>query len=114
MKKASVLVTIGNNSDEEVPSKLFEYLSFCKPIVHLYYSDKDVYLKYLEHYKYSICIKMDKESISENRKKFYEFCKETSHIDIKYEAIENLFIKCTPNFVTKQFIKIIEGKINGK
>ncbi len=108
MKKADILLTIGNNSNEEVPSKLFEYLSFCKPIIHLYYTEKDAYIKYLKDYKYSICIKMDENKLKENTKKFYDFCNKHSDVDIKFEDVYEKFKECTPEYVTNIFIKVIE------
>lgn len=109
MKEADILLTIGNNSSEELPSKLFEYLSFCKPIIHLYYTEKDAYIKYLKDYKYSICIKMDESKLKENTKKFYDFCNRNSNVDIKFENVYKKFKECTPEYVTNQFIKEIGG-----
>ena len=110
MQEANILLSIGNNSNNEVPSKLFEYLSFGKPIIHLYYSDYDAYLKYLQNYKYSICIKMDESNIMQNRKMFYNFCMENSNVDIDFDVIEKEFTDCTPKYVSNQFINQIEGE----
>lgn len=108
IQNADILLSIGNNSNTEVPSKLFEYLSFCKPIIHLYYSEKDAYIEYLKKYKYSICIKMDKYCISENAKKIKEFLRENLDIDINYNYIRKNFQECTPKYVAKKFIQEIE------
>lgn len=108
MINCDFLLTIGNNSDNEVPSKLFEYLSFCKPIIHLYYSDNDVYLEYLKTYEHSICLKMDDQIIKENSIKLKEFCVEHENASIDFEKVAKLFETCTPKFVSQQFIKEIE------
>ena len=108
MREADILLSIGNNSKNEVPSKLFEYLSFRKPIIHLYYNDEDVYLKYLKNYQYSICIKMDKNNIERNSKVFYNFCKENKNINISFDIIERNFKEATPEYVAKQFINKME------
>lgn len=108
MKEANILVSIGNNSDEEVPSKLFEYMSFGKPIIHIYYSDKDAYLNYLKCYPYSICIKIEESNIDKNRKIMKDFCIKYARKNIDYKIIEEQFIKCTPNYVAKQFLKEME------
>lgn len=112
MQKADILLSIGNNSTEEVPSKLFEYLSFCKPIIHLYYTEKDAYIKYLKDYKYSICIKMEESKVKENAKLLYKFCKNNSNVNVPYGTVEKNFKECTPEYVAKQFIKAIEENKN--
>jgi hypothetical protein len=111
MKNCNILLTIGNNSDNEVPSKLFEYLSYCKPIIHLYYSEKDAYLEYLKSYEFSLCIKMDEDSIEENSRLFYEFCNKYQYSNISFDTINDVFKACTPGFVAKQFIDVIEDNM---
>lgn len=109
MKKCDILLTIGNNSDNEVPSKLFEYLSYCKPIIHLYYSENDAYLEYLKSYKYSICLKMDECIVEENSKKFLDFCNRYKNANISFEEINLTFETCTPSFVAQQFTDDIDN-----
>lgn len=109
MQEANILLSIGNNSKDELPSKIFEYLSFCKPIVHLYYSDDDQYLKYLPNYKYSLCLKMDENIIKDNIKLFYNFCKSNKNVDINYKEVESVFGKCTPKYTVKQIIRNFKG-----
>lgn len=103
MGKCSILVTIGNNSDNEVPSKLFEYLSYCKPIIHLYYSENDAYLEYLKPYKYSLCIKMDDNFIEQNSKLFFDFCNMYHGSTISFDTVSEIYKECTPKFVVGQF-----------
>ena len=114
MQNADILLSIGNNSVNQIPSKVFEYLSICKPIIHLYYSDQDVYLKYLKKYKYAICIKMDNDKIEENSKLLYEFCKKNIVQDIEYDMIEKQFKECTPGYVAKEFTRVIEIQKKGE
>ena len=107
MFEADVLLTIGNNSANEVPSKLFECLSFCKPIIHLYYSEKDAYLEYLKSYPYALCLQMDRSHIEQNAKLFYNFCIRHRDVKIDFESIRKNYIFCTPGYVAKQFVALI-------
>lgn len=100
---ADILVTIGNNSSEEVPSKLFEYLSYGKPIVHFYYNDNDAYIKYLKDYDMSICLKMDEDSMDDNIEKFKSFCENNKGKTIDFEEVKKHFEECTPEYTAKQF-----------
>ncbi len=49
--KSDVLVSVGNKNSSMVPSKIFNYISSGKPIVHLYEGTDDSCLEYLEKYK---------------------------------------------------------------
>lgn len=105
--RTNILFTIGNNSDDEVPSKLFEYLSYGKPIVHFYYSDIDAYLKYLSNYKYALCIKMD--CITDEKKlEFVDFCKRYSNVNVDFEDVRKQYIECTPQYVANLFHDVMK------
>lgn len=110
MLESDILLTIGNNSENEVPSKLFEYLSFCKPIIHLYYSEKDAYLEYLKSYPYSLCLKMDENFLEHNSRTFHSFCIQNCDVKIDFEDIRESYMSCTPGYVAKQFVSLIENE----
>jgi len=50
------LIAVGNNDCNQVPSKIFEYMSFGKPIVY-FYSDDDVNVKILKKYPIALCLR---------------------------------------------------------
>ena len=50
MKKARFLVSIGNTVKEQVPAKIFEYMSLGKPIIHFSKIQRDPALEYLKTY----------------------------------------------------------------
>ena len=108
LSAADILVTIGNNSSEEVPSKLFEYLSYGKPIVHFYYNDNDAYIKYLKDYDMSLCLKMSSECEEENIKLFKAFCEANKGKTIDFDEVKNFFEECTPEYTAKQFSNAID------
>ena len=103
LSNSDFLITIGNNSDDEVPSKLFELLSYGKPIIHFYYSDKDAYINYLSKYPSALLIKMDDSLFETNIAKLKEFCNNNVKSHFLYEEIEKNFIESTPKYVANQF-----------
>lgn len=105
---SDILVTIGNNSSEEVPSKLFEYLSYGKPIVHFYYNDNDAYIKYLQDYDMSLCLKMSQEKMDENIALFKSFCEKNKGEQIPFDKVAEKFKECTPEYTAKQFDDVIK------
>lgn len=104
MARADILVTIGNNSDSEVPSKLFEYVSFGKPIVHFYFSRQDAYLDYLDRYPISLALKVGAAAeLEEAIVGMISFCSREISDHISMEYVLEAFRACTPEFVARQF-----------
>ena len=74
--ETEVLVNIGNAVDNQMPSKIFEYLSTGKPIVNIYKSPECPTLKYLERYPLALNLyeKDAEERPAENGAKVKAFC----------------------------------------
>lgn len=53
---ADVLVNIGNSVSNQVPSKIFDYMSIGKPILCIIKNDEDPSLEYLDKYPLCLCI----------------------------------------------------------
>lgn len=102
---ADLILTIGNRSDKEVPSKLFEYLSYGKPIVHLYYSTSDAYIYYLERYPYALLLNMEDKSMEKNALKLATFIHDVAGKTVKSDAVISLYKECTSNYVSQMFQK---------
>lgn len=96
LDRADALISIAEKSGRQMSSKIFDYMSFKKPIIHIYYDDNDVNLKYLNYYSESICIKAN-DSIEESVLWLYLFLKvRAGHNNPKYD--QSLY-KCTRQFV---------------
>lgn len=105
MASADVLLTIGNNSESEVPSKLFEYVSFCKPILHFYFSEQDAYLDYLKRYPISLALKVGTAvELEAAILGIISFCSHEIEAHISVQRVLEAFRECTPEFVARQFI----------
>lgn len=61
LDEADVLLNIGNINTALTPSKLFEYLSYGKPIITTYWSDADTSLPYLG--KYPLALRLDERDL---------------------------------------------------
>lgn len=103
------ILTIGNNSDEELPSKLFDCVSFGKPIVHLYYSEKDGYIQYLSVHPAALCLPMKEELLEENARRLAAFCREYAGRVIGSDVIDSCYKACTPKYVARQFYDAMGG-----
>ncbi len=100
VQMADFLVAVGNSDNSQVPSKIFEYISFGKPIIYFYSNKDDINLKVLKKYPLTLLLKQDKELMRENVVKLREFC--ILHYDshISFEEVEELFKDAAPKYTS--------------
>jgi hypothetical protein len=51
---SDILINIGNTVVNQVPSKLYEYIAYGKPIINFYQNLEDISIAHME--KYSLCL----------------------------------------------------------
>ena len=86
---ADFLVNIGNSITTMVPSKIFEYMSYGKPIIGTYDIVEEPSKKYLESYPESLLL-FGKNNAEENVRLLSEFI-EQSHEIVSFETIKSIF-----------------------
>lgn len=93
---ADILLSIGNKDSDMIPSKIFEYISTGKKIIHFAYDKRDACLPYLSTYPLALVL-YDGNNILENVKKCEEF---VSNNGLKFDAnsIATLFEKNLPKY----------------
>ncbi|HET53778.1 MAG TPA: hypothetical protein ENN33_01015 [Ignavibacteria bacterium] len=102
------LVAVGNKNNNQVPSKIFEYFSFRKPIIYFYQDDFDANLKALEKYPLSIMINQNESINSTKIQKLRDFVEKVGVINISYEEIKKIFYKATPEEVYRIITSIFK------
>ena len=55
-EEASILVSVGNTTVNQMPSKIFEYVAMGKPILHIFKAEACPVRKLLEDYPLALCI----------------------------------------------------------
>ena len=102
------IIVVGNNSPDEVPSKVYEIIGYCKPIMHFYYNSNDYYIELLSDYPVAVSINLN-DNISLNVQKIKSFIRYAKTMpDISYDNISAKFIENSPAYVSK----IIMDKLN--
>lgn len=100
------LLSIGNKESDIVPSKLFDYVSTGKPIIHFSYHDDDPYYRYLKKYTPSLIINMNNFTLNKNFevKKIVNFIEinKDGYNNMKFEDILEALPECTPEYVANQ------------
>lgn len=95
LRKASVLLSIGNKESHMAPSKIYEYMSSGKPIIHTYTDDDDMCVPVLKQYGNAILLREDsiKNNIIEQVRDFVLNCNV-----MEYETIREQFLSATPEY----------------
>lgn len=103
---SDILISIGNNNSDMIPSKTFEYISTGKKIIHFYKSDTDSSIYYYNKYPFALLIS-EMDSIEINIEKIMEFITEKTKEDI-IKNIDILYCENKPEYTTKIIGGLIE------
>ncbi len=95
MESADVLVNFGNTNSHMTPSKIFEYMSFGKPILSTAPIPNEPSIPYLEQYPFH-CIIDYSIPLAENAEKVSAFLQETKFATCDPEEVLNRFYLNTP------------------
>ncbi|MDB4386445.1 glycosyltransferase [bacterium] len=113
LASSDVLMNIGNDNVNQVPSKILEYMGMLKPILSFIRDSDDAGLEYLTKYPYSLVI--DERSsapikeVVDNAVRFFRDCKE--HV-FSVEEIRRRFKGYLQEDVTGEIIDTIEKDIS--
>ncbi len=102
IQNADFLVNIGNKMNNQIPSKIFEYISTGLPIINICKNRDCPTIKLLNNYGNSITLLEDNELFEIQLKELYIFIK--THFDkkiIKKEIVNNYFDYTPINCVSK-------------
>ncbi len=105
IEKADVLVSVGNTNTEMVPSKIFEYMSTGKKMIHFYEADGDSCIPYLQNYPNVILVDVKKD-FQININIINDFINQQI-INVTYEEIEKIFFENTPSYTVNKIEEII-------
>lgn len=103
LQQADILVNIGNSIDNMLPSKIFEYFSTGKPVIHIQKIRNCPCKPYLEKYE-NVLILEEWEAVSVNAQKLEEFCNKEQEI-IPFEQVQCRFKECTVLFAVEQMLR---------
>ena len=101
---AHILINIGNRLPTMVPSKIFEYMSYSKPIISTYDIENEPSVEYLRVYPAALLLS-GLASPVENASLISQFIQNIDNVKVDYDALEKQFYLNTP----KAFREIIDG-----
>ena len=96
MISSNILLNFGEKQGKQISSKIFEYMSFGKPIVHLSYVESDVVTKIISKYPLGLSINQDYERIEENAAIFQNFVLRHAQDNISFDHVCEIFKDALP------------------
>ena len=108
MSEADVLVNIGNSMTNQVPSKLFEYISYGKPIVNICKNRNCPTLPYLDKYPYVLNLFEEDNLFDEQVEKLHAFIATNGKKRIPSQKILSMYETCTPEYCATQMLEVFE------
>lgn len=102
MQNADILVNIGNIMMNQVPSKLFSYISTGKPILNICVNQDCPSKKYLEQYPYALSINEEPTCSDCMIQEVSDFVTENAGRVCDLREIAVLYEKCTPAYAARQ------------
>lgn len=111
MQRADILINIGNNVMNQVPSKLFDYISTGKPIINFCEFKECPTIPYLEKYGNAISVVNGERSMEEQAQLVHSFILSNLGKAMNFDEITSKFSENTAEYVGKCFIDAVRATI---
>lgn len=112
-KNADILLNLGNSNPNMTPSKLFEYLSYCKPIISTCPIEDEPCIKYLNKYRLSYLVKeYNKLDYKKEGELLEKFIINNYKKRENFERISNTFNKNLPKTTANEIIRVMNERGN--
>ncbi len=103
---ADFLINLGVSNSTNISSKIFDYMSIGKPIIHFYYLENDVNLRYFQKYDLALMIKMDEDLFHDNAVRLKYFLESTYNKTLNSEILLETFRKNLPEYTALHFSRL--------
>jgi len=93
IKKSSILLNIGNIMDNQLPSKLLDYIGFRKPIINIYNNINDTSKIYLSDYPIKFQVNANNKNLKVDSNKLIDFIITNYNKHCSYSDVKNNYNK---------------------
>ena len=104
--EADIFLNLGVTVPSAISGKIFEYMSYGKPIISTYSIDNEACLPYLKKYPCALLIDEREKDIKNQAKKLEEFIIKNKDTRVNVNKIEEIFYNNTP----KAFVRALEKR----
>ncbi len=106
-QKADAFINMGWFVNNLIPSKIFDYMSFGKPIINLYSVSNDTSNPFLKMYPCSLCLKVSEDDIKISAEKISDFCIANKSTRLDYDTVRKEMGDINLEGGTDRFYRII-------
>ena len=108
ISSADFLINFGNNNTHMTPCKIFEYMSYGKPIISVSPIKDEPSSRYLEKYPLSLIIREYENNVADDIEKLKNFVSHDLKLDqSEFDKLNGLFYLNKP----KAFIEVIKKEV---
>ncbi|MDA9316898.1 hypothetical protein N9Q58_03150 [Polaribacter sp.] len=115
LQRSDILINIGNNNTNQIPSKILEYIGLQKPFFSFIRDEKDAAIEYLDLYPHAYVINENKEDsmkiVVKEAMAFFKNCKKEQ---IETNTLRNNFKGYLQEDVTGKIVETIENTLYEK
>lgn len=111
--RADILINIGEVTGRQVSSKVFEYMSTGKPIMHLANLETDAVTSILSRYPLALCLMEDRSQIHENARKIYDFIVAGAVKKLTFDQVQSIYPEALPSTTADVFRDIVQRQFVG-
>lgn len=108
---ASWLLSIGNCTNDQKPSKVYEYMAHGKPIVHIASRDDDVAARDLAKYPLACCL-YQSSTFEDNVSKLKQFLSDTKGEQVDFNTVSHIFFEELPATIANALLAGRGGGVN--
>lgn len=105
LASSDILLNLGTKVISTISGKIFEYMSYGKPIISTFSIKDESCIPYLIKYKNSNLIDENNDNIEEEAYKLEKFIKENVGKNVEFEKLEKLFYNNTPTAFADEILK---------
>ena len=107
MAQSDVLINIGNTYDNQVPSKIFDYFAFGKPVLNVEKISNCPAREYFDRYPLSFTLSEWQNQPESATRQLAQFLQQNKGKTLDFNQVEKLFSDCTSTYATDVFCDII-------
>lgn len=98
ISEADILLSIGNSDITQMPSKIFEYMSYGKPIIHIAKFPNDPVLDILKKYPLSLCLVESEGSQTDKVNQIIRFAGSCTDKVVSFDDVAKCFPRALPEY----------------
>jgi glycosyltransferase involved in cell wall biosynthesis len=105
MKSADILINFGVRTPSAISGKIFEYMSYGKPIISTYSIDDEACIPYLKNYPLALLLDERETDLESQGKRVRQFIEDTKGKRVEFDTVKEMFKNNLPETFVKEVLE---------